>query len=80
MNSTAGSNEEIFDKDEFEKALAWTKKYCKEGKDLNMHPHSGKQKDKEWETVVKMTLIARDLMVGNPRACQTRIRRRSSWA
>ena len=60
-------NEEIFDKKEFEKALEWTKKNCREGKDLNPAPKSRKQKDKEWETVVKMTLIARDLMVGNPR-------------
>lgn len=60
-------NEEIYDKKEFEKALEWTKKNCWEGKDLNPAPKSRKQKDKEWETVVKMTLIARDLMVGNPR-------------
>ena len=60
-------NEEIYDKEEFVKALEWTKKYCKEGKDLNKAPHSRKQKDKEWEIVVKMTLIARDLMVGNPK-------------
>ena len=60
-------NEEIFDKEEFVKALEWTKKNCKEGKDLNSVQKSRKQKDKEWETVVKMTLIARDLMVGNPK-------------
>ena len=60
-------NEEIFDKDEFKKALAWTKQNCREGKDLNSEPKSGKEKDSQWETVVKMTLIARDLMVGNPR-------------
>jgi L-fucose isomerase len=60
-------NEEIYDKSEFDKALAWTKKYCKEGKDLNAEPKSRSRKDKEWEIVVKMTLIARDLMVGNPR-------------
>jgi L-fucose/D-arabinose isomerase len=60
-------NEDIFDSEEFVKALAWTKKHCKEGKDLNKAPHSRKQKDQEWETVVKMTLIARDLMVGNPK-------------
>jgi L-fucose isomerase len=59
-------NEEIFDKNEFIRALEWTKKYCKEGKDLNSVQKSRKQKDIEWETVVKMTLIARDLMVGNP--------------
>jgi len=60
-------NEEIFDKAEFKKALEWTGKNCKEGKDVNAAPKSRKQKDKEWETVVKMTLIARDLMVGNPK-------------
>jgi L-fucose/D-arabinose isomerase len=60
-------NEEIFDKEEFKKALAWTKKYCKEGKDLNAKPKTRKQKDTEWETVVKMAIIARDLMVGNPK-------------
>ncbi len=60
-------NEEIFDNDEYKKALEWSKKYCKEGKDLNSKPKTRKQKDKEWETVVKMTIIARDLMVGNPK-------------
>ena len=60
-------NENIYDKDEYKKALAWTKKYCKEGKDLNEKPNSRARKDEEWEIVVKLTLIARDLMVGNPR-------------
>jgi L-fucose isomerase len=60
-------NEDIIDKDEFKKALEWTKRYCKEGVDLNSVKKSRKQKDKEWETVIKMTLIARDLMVGNPK-------------
>ena len=60
-------NEEIFDKAEFKKALEWTRENCKEGKDVNAAPKTRKQKDKEWETVVKMTLIARDLMVGNPK-------------
>jgi len=60
-------NENIYDKEEFKKALAWTKKYCKEGKDLNAKPKSRTRKDEEWEIVVKMTMIARDLMVGNPR-------------
>lgn len=60
-------NEEIFDKEEYKKALEWTKKNCKEGKDLNTKPKTRKQKDAEWETVVKMAIIARDLMVGNPK-------------
>ncbi len=60
-------NEEVYDKDELKKALVWTKKYCKEGKDLNTKPKSRARKDEEWKIVVKMTMIARDLMVGNQR-------------
>ncbi|MDD3727296.1 MAG: L-fucose isomerase [Dysgonamonadaceae bacterium] len=63
--------EEIYDKDEFEKALAWTEKYCKsnEGEDFNSKEKtkSREQKDEDWEFVVKMTLIFRDLMIGNPK-------------
>lgn len=55
----------IYDHDEFKKALAWTKKYCREGKDINHKPRTRQQKDNDWETVVKMAIIARDLMVGN---------------
>ncbi|MEA3366059.1 MAG: L-fucose isomerase, partial [Candidatus Hydrogenedentes bacterium] len=62
-------DEEIYDKKEFETAFKWVKKTCKEGKDRNPKPlrFSPKQKDKVWETCVKMFLIARDLMVGNPK-------------
>ncbi len=61
-------NEEIYDKKEFKKALEWTRNKCKEGEDVNTEDQqrSREQKDKDWEFVVKMTLIARDLMVGNP--------------
>jgi L-fucose/D-arabinose isomerase len=59
--------ENIYDKEEFIKAIAWTKKNCKEGKDINTKTKSRVKKDQEWETVVKMAMIARDLMVGNPR-------------
>lgn len=59
-------NEEIYYKAEFEKALAWTKENCKEGIDTNKNKRTNEQKDKEWETVVKMALIAKDLMIGNP--------------
>ncbi|MEO9475763.1 MAG: L-fucose isomerase [Cyclobacteriaceae bacterium] len=55
----------IFDQDEFARALAWTKENCKENTDYNPHKKSREQLDSEWETVVKMTLIARDLMLGN---------------
>ena len=58
----------IFDQAEYQKALAWTKQNCPEGKDYNSPKtkRSRKQLDREWETSVKMALIARDLMVGNP--------------
>jgi L-fucose isomerase len=60
--------EGIYDQAEYEKALAWTKKFCKEGKDLNKKElqKSRAAKDADWEYVVKMALIMRDLMVGNP--------------
>ena len=59
--------EEIYDKEEYKKALLWVKENCQEGEDRNRKEikHSRTQKDAEWEMVVKMTLIARDLMVGN---------------
>ncbi|MBK7175062.1 MAG: L-fucose isomerase [Bacteroidales bacterium] len=62
-------DEKIYDADEFNKALAWTKKYCLEGKDYNklQNQADAKRKEYEWETVVKMTLIIRDLMIGNPK-------------
>ncbi len=60
-------DEEIYDKAEFEKALAWTKKYCKEGKDYNTKPKSQREKAVEWEKVVKMAMLTRDMMAGNPK-------------
>jgi len=64
--------EGIYDHEEFERALKWVKAKCQEGEDKNSPElqRSKEQKDKEWETVVKMTLIARDLMVGNPRLAE----------
>lgn len=58
----------IFDQAEYKKALAWTKQNCPEGKDYNSPKmkRSRKKLDREWEISVKMALIARDLMVGNP--------------
>ena len=59
--------EEIYDKDEFEKALAWTKKNCPEGFDKNPEDlqKTPEEKEKEWEFVVKMMCIIKDLMNGN---------------
>jgi L-fucose isomerase len=61
--------EKIYDPDEFTRALAWVKQNCVEGADMNPQKtqRSRSQKDADWETVVKMTLITRDLMAGNPR-------------
>lgn len=59
----------LFDQDEYERAIQWVRENCKEGRDANPpeKQRSRAQKDAEWETSVKMTLIARDLMVGNPK-------------
>ena len=61
-------SEEIYDKKEFEKALAWTKANCKEGFDKNPPEvqKTREQKDRDWEFVVKMMCIIKDLMNGNP--------------
>lgn len=62
-------NEGIYDKAEFDKAMAWTKAHCKEGTDFNPSDKqkTRQRKDEIWEYVVKMTIIIRDLMIGNPR-------------
>lgn len=64
--------EGIYDHEEYEKAMAWTEKHCKvnEGEDFKNREEKRKtreQKDADWEFIVKMTLIVRDLMQGNPR-------------
>ncbi len=61
--------EGIYDQEEFEKAMDWVKENCTEGKDNNPEAEqfSRQEKDEQWEFVVKMTLIARDLMIGNPK-------------
>lgn len=60
---------EIYDKEEFERAYAWVRANCVEGKDYNPpdKQRTRAQKDEDWATSVKMALIARDLMIGNPR-------------
>jgi L-fucose isomerase len=59
----------IFDQEEYAKALAWVRDHCPEGKDYNSPEttRSRMQLDSEWEISVKMALIARDMMVGNNR-------------
>jgi L-fucose isomerase len=62
----------IYDKDEFERAKLWVKANCKEGKDYNSPKtkRSRAQLDSEWEKSIQMALIARDLMVGNPKLAE----------
>lgn len=62
----------IYDKEEFQCAAAWVKENCREGKDYNTPEttRSRERLDGEWETCIKMAMIARDLMVGNPRLAE----------
>lgn len=62
----------IYDKEEYERALAWVKENCKEGPDYNKpeKQRTRAQKDSDWETCVKMAIIARDLMIGNPKLAE----------
>ena len=57
--------QDIFDTEEFDRAKAWVAEHCIEGEDRNKKPSSRERKDTEWDMVVKMTLIMRDLMIGN---------------
>lgn len=68
----------IYDKDEYEKALAWIKKNCKEGVDIN--PTDGmfyrktfltdEEKEQNWEFIAKMTCIFMDILRGNPKLAE----------
>ncbi len=67
--------EEIYDKDEYEKALKWAKENCIEGFDKNPEnlQKTREEKDADWEFVVKMMVIIKDLMNGNdklPKGCE----------
>ena len=59
----------IFDPEEFGIALDWVRENCAEGQDPNPSDaqRTREQKDEDWEICVKMALIGRDLMVGNPK-------------
>ena len=60
--------EGIYDEAEYQKALAWTKAHCKEGWDKNPEfvRSSPEKKEEQWEFTVKMYLIIKDLLNGNP--------------
>ena len=66
---------EIYDHEEYDRALAWVKANCKEGFDCNAGKHLPevitKSKvvpaDKDWEFITKMTMDMRDILYGNPK-------------
>ena len=59
--------EGIYNEEEYQKALAWTKEHCKMGRDDNPEfvKFSDEEKEKQWEFTVKMYCIIKDLMAGN---------------
>lgn len=69
---------EIYDHDEYERALAWIKANCKEGLDVNLGKNLPDvikksrvvEPDKDWEFIAKQTLICRDIMFGNPKLAE----------
>ncbi|MTJ81097.1 MAG: L-fucose isomerase [Telmatospirillum sp.] len=62
----------IFDPEDYARAMAWVAENCREGRDPNPPERrsDAARKRQEWETSVKMALIARDLMIGNPRLAE----------
>ena len=64
--------EGIYDEEEFQRALAWTKEHCKEGFDKNPEwiQKSREVKDEQWEFTVKMYIIIKDLMRGNDKLAE----------
>ena len=60
--------EHIYNEDEYQKALAWIRKYCRQGFDKNPDfvKKTDEQKEKDWEFTAKMAVIIEDLYQGNP--------------
>ena len=64
----------IFDREEYEKELKWIKENCVQGKDWNgekdvwgQEYFTEQELNEQWEFVAKMTLIIKDIMLGNPK-------------
>lgn len=57
----------IYDQAEYERELKWIHANCPEGRDPNPQPKSKEEKEKQWEFVAKMTLVIRDILLGNPK-------------
>ncbi|MBO5045456.1 MAG: L-fucose isomerase [Clostridia bacterium] len=63
----------IYDQEEYERALAWVKKYITEGEDFYNPPelrHNAEERKRDWEYSVKMAVIIKDIMQGNPRLAE----------
>ncbi|MDZ7345219.1 MAG: L-fucose isomerase, partial [candidate division KSB1 bacterium] len=62
----------IYDPEEYRRAYEWVRKNCREGEDINRPEirSSRERLDREWEMCVQMAMIARDLMIGNPRLAE----------
>jgi L-fucose isomerase len=61
--------EGIYDSEELQRAMLWTRAHCREGRDHNSASKqaSRERKDQEWIASVQSVMIVRDLMIGNPR-------------
>ena len=59
--------EGIYNEEEYQRALKWTKEHCKMGRDDNPDwvRFSDEEKEKQWAFTVKMYIIIKDLMAGN---------------
>ena len=65
-------SEGIYDEEEYQRALAWTKEKCKECFDKNPDwiQKSREVKDEQWEFTVRMYVIIKDLMRGNEKLAE----------
>ena len=68
-------SENIYDETEYQRALGWAKEKCKIGFDKNPegYKNSDEEKARQFEFVVKMAVIIKDLMCGNdnlPDGCE----------
>ena len=57
---------EIYDHEEYEKAYKWTMDNCPMGFDVNEEPLPAEHQEENWEFCVKMTLVLKDILLGNP--------------
>lgn len=62
----------IYDPEEYQRALNWVHTQARQGWDKNApaRQRSPEQKEEDWRVSVKMALIAKDLMVGNPKLAE----------